>query len=170
MRRTMRWSPRLYSSHMCCIRLRRSSRPSTSFPCIPATYRNSGSPAGGAPQTNRFKFIYSKSLITHEAGRKEQFIFIIVFNWGKSLKFEVMIIHSCITLQLHIVVELVSWCKVHFIHLKGLFSFAVCRPLRCLVSIEKCSPQAYYYLIMFNDPNHIVVHVVKVFFYSYKLF
>ena len=46
-RRTMRWSPRLYSSHMCCIRLRRSSRPSTSFPCIPATYRNSGSPAGG---------------------------------------------------------------------------------------------------------------------------
>lgn len=47
-RRTMRWSPRLYSWHMNCIRLSRSSRPSTSFPCIPATYRNSGSPAGGA--------------------------------------------------------------------------------------------------------------------------
>lgn len=45
---TMRWSPRLYSWQMYCMRFSRSSRPSTSFPCIPATYRNSGSPAGGA--------------------------------------------------------------------------------------------------------------------------
>lgn len=52
-RRTMRWSPRLYSWHMNCIRLSRSSRPSTSFPCIPATYRNSGSPAGGAKTKTR---------------------------------------------------------------------------------------------------------------------
>lgn len=52
-RRTMRWSPRLYSLHMYCIRLSRSSRPSTSFPCIPATYRNSGSPAGGSKTHNQ---------------------------------------------------------------------------------------------------------------------
>lgn len=43
-RRTTRWFPFRYSLHRNCIRFSRSSRPRASFPCMPATYRNSGSP------------------------------------------------------------------------------------------------------------------------------
>ncbi|TNN51091.1 hypothetical protein EYF80_038727 [Liparis tanakae] len=35
--RTTRWLPFLYSLHKYCMRLRTSSRPRASFPCIPAT-------------------------------------------------------------------------------------------------------------------------------------